>query len=88
MKSRNTFSAVAAVAACALLWAACSRGLAQDRANTATDDIEVLRQKEAMRRTLGYLPQEFGVYPNVSAQRLLEHLPCSREWSTGARALK
>ena len=40
MKSRNAFVAVAAVAACALLWAACSRGLAQDRSNTATDDIE------------------------------------------------
>jgi ABC-2 type transport system ATP-binding protein len=36
-------------------------------------DIDVVRQKEEMRRTLGYLPQEFGVYPNVSAQRLLEH---------------
>ena len=36
-------------------------------------DIDVLRQKDEMRRTLGYLPQEFGVYPNVSAQRLLEH---------------
>jgi ABC-2 type transport system ATP-binding protein len=35
--------------------------------------IDVLRQKEAMRRTLGYLPQEFGLYPNVTAQRLLEH---------------
>ena len=35
--------------------------------------IDVLRQKEEMRRTLGYLPQEFGVYPNVSAQRLLQH---------------
>jgi ABC-type multidrug transport system ATPase subunit len=35
--------------------------------------IDLLRQKEEMRRTLGYLPQEFGVYPNVRAQRLLEH---------------
>jgi ABC-2 type transport system ATP-binding protein len=36
-------------------------------------EIDVLRQKDALRRTLGYLPQEFGVYPGVSAQRLLEH---------------
>ena len=36
-------------------------------------DIDVVRQKDEMRQTLGYLPQEFGVYPNVSAQRLLEH---------------
>ena len=36
-------------------------------------DIDVVRQKDDVRRTLGYLPQEFGVYPGVSAQRLLEH---------------
>ena len=36
-------------------------------------DIDVLREKDAVRRTLGYLPQEFGVYPNVSAERLLDH---------------
>ena len=36
-------------------------------------EIDVLHQKDEMRRTLGYLPQEFGVYPNVSAQRLLQH---------------
>ena len=35
--------------------------------------IDVLRQKDRMRETLGYLPQEFGVYPNVTAERLLEH---------------
>jgi ABC-2 type transport system ATP-binding protein len=36
-------------------------------------DIDVLRDKQKVRETLGYLPQEFGVYPNVSAERLLEH---------------
>ena len=36
-------------------------------------DIDVVQQKEEMRRTLGYLPQEFGVYPGVSAERLLQH---------------
>src|SRR5918998_3125042 len=35
--------------------------------------IDVLREKDRVRRTLGYLPQEFGVYPRVSAERLLEH---------------
>src|SRR5687768_12951314 len=34
--------------------------------------IDVLAQKDAVRRTLGYLPQEFGVYPKVSAEELLE----------------
>ena len=36
-------------------------------------DLDVVRQKDRMRETLGYLPQEFGVYPNVSAERLLQH---------------
>jgi ABC-type multidrug transport system ATPase subunit len=35
--------------------------------------IDVLRQKEEVRKTLGYLPQEFGVYPNVTAEDLLNH---------------
>ena len=35
--------------------------------------IDVLREKDRVRRTLGYLPQEFGVYPSVSAERLLGH---------------
>jgi ABC-2 type transport system ATP-binding protein len=36
-------------------------------------DIDVVLQKDSVRETLGYLPQEFGVYPNVTAERLLEH---------------
>jgi len=36
-------------------------------------DLDVLRDKEAVRRTLGYLPQEFGVYPKVTAEDLLDH---------------
>jgi ABC-2 type transport system ATP-binding protein len=35
--------------------------------------IDMLRDKDAVRRTLGYLPQEFGVYPKVSAEDLLDH---------------
>ena len=35
--------------------------------------IDVVRQKDELRRTLGYLPQEFGVYPKVSAEELLDH---------------
>jgi ABC-2 type transport system ATP-binding protein len=40
---------------------------------TATGAIDVLRDKDEVRRTLGYLPQEFGVYPKVSAEDLLNH---------------
>lgn len=36
-------------------------------------DIDVVNQKEMLRETLGYLPQEFGVYPKVSAEELLDH---------------
>src|SRR6516165_8936566 len=36
-------------------------------------DIDVLRQKDAVRRVLGYLPQEFGLYPKVTAEDLLAH---------------
>ncbi|HEX8154443.1 MAG TPA: ABC transporter ATP-binding protein [Thermoanaerobaculia bacterium] len=35
--------------------------------------IDVVRQKDAVRETLGSLPQEFGVYPKVSAEKLLDH---------------
>src|SRR5262245_10237034 len=35
--------------------------------------IDVLKQKDEVRRTLGYLPQEFGVYPKVSTIEMLTH---------------
>src|SRR5262249_39970106 len=37
-------------------------------------DIDVLADTQALRRTLGYLPQDFGVYPRVSAYEMLDHL--------------
>ncbi|MBD2717279.1 ABC transporter ATP-binding protein [Microvirga sp. STR05] len=36
-------------------------------------DLDVVNQKEAVRQTLGYLPQEFGVYPKASAEELLDY---------------
>ncbi len=38
------------------------------------DGINVLKEPEALRRTLGYLPQDFGVYPRVSAYDMLDHM--------------
>ncbi len=35
--------------------------------------VDVLRERHLVRRTLGYLPQDFGVYPGVSAESLLDH---------------
>jgi ABC-2 type transport system ATP-binding protein len=37
-------------------------------------DIDVIKQKEAVRRRLGYLPQEFGVYPRTTPLVMLRHL--------------
>ena len=37
------------------------------------DGVDVLKDKEGLRRQLGYLPQDFGVYPKVSAETLLNH---------------
>src|SRR5438270_9617277 len=36
-------------------------------------DIDVLREKDKVRRLLGYLPQEFGVYPRITAEAMLNH---------------
>jgi ABC-2 type transport system ATP-binding protein len=38
------------------------------------DDLDVLKQKDEVRKVLGYLPQEFGVYPKMSALDMLRHL--------------
>jgi ABC-type multidrug transport system ATPase subunit len=38
------------------------------------DGVDVLAEPEKLRATLGYLPQDFGVYPRVSAEELLDHL--------------
>jgi len=40
--------------------------------------LDVLRQKDEVRKTLGYLPQEFGVYPKTTAERLLNHFAVLR----------
>jgi ABC-type multidrug transport system ATPase subunit len=37
-------------------------------------DVDVVAEPEKLRRTLGYLPQDFGVYPRVSALDLLDHM--------------
>ena len=44
-----------------------------DSGTVFLDDIDVLKDKDRVRRVLGYLPQEFGLYPKVTAWRLLDH---------------
>ena len=41
--------------------------------DNAHADIDVLREKDTVRRLLGYLPQEFGVYPRITAEAMLNH---------------
>ena len=45
-----------------------------DSGSVTLGDIDVLNDKEAVRKVLGYLPQEFGVYPRTSAVDLLDNL--------------
>src|SRR6476619_6221805 len=44
-----------------------------DSGTVRLGDLDVLRQKDEIRRLLGYLPQEFGMYPKVSAEDMLDH---------------
>ena len=44
-----------------------------DAGTAALDGIDVLRDPAAVRRTLGYLPQEFGLYPRATAEEMLDH---------------
>ena len=45
-----------------------------DSGSIFLDDINILHDKMAVRRVLGYLPQEFDVYPRVKTEELLHHL--------------
>jgi ABC-type multidrug transport system ATPase subunit len=45
-----------------------------DTGSARMGDLDVLQQKDEVRKILGYLPQDFGVYPRISAQDMLDHL--------------
>ncbi|PRX54444.1 ABC transporter ATP-binding protein [Flagellimonas meridianipacifica] len=45
-----------------------------DLGSATLDHIDILNQPADIRKVLGYLPQEFGVYPNITAEQLLNHL--------------
>ena len=45
-----------------------------DQGEIQMDEINVLEQKDDVRKLLGYLPQEFGIYPKVSAEDMLNHI--------------
>jgi len=44
-----------------------------DSGSIMVDGMDVLKQKDDVRKQLGYLPQEFGVYPKISAEMMLDH---------------
>ena len=45
-----------------------------DSGAATLDDIDILNQPAKLRKVLGYLPQEFGVYPKINSEQLLNHL--------------
>ncbi|MCQ8185286.1 ABC transporter ATP-binding protein [Parvularcula maris] len=54
-----------------------------DRGQVTFGGIDVLKNPEPVRRQLGYLPQDFGVYPRISAMKLLDHLAVLKGISNG-----
>jgi len=45
-----------------------------DNGSIFLDDLDVLKEKSQVRKILGYLPQEFGVYPKITPEVLLDHI--------------
>lgn len=45
-----------------------------DSGSAFLNDLDILNNPKELRRTLGYLPQEFGVYPRITASQLLDHM--------------
>ncbi len=45
-----------------------------DSGSIHLDDLDVLHSKSEVRKVLGYLPQDFGVYPRVNAEDMLDHI--------------
>ena len=45
-----------------------------DSGSIMLDDLDVIKNPKALRQVLGYLPQEFGVYPRITASQLLDHM--------------
>jgi ABC-type multidrug transport system ATPase subunit len=52
-----------------------------DQGEIFLGEVNVLKQKDEVRKTLGYLPQEFGVYPKAKAEDMLEHFAILKGFS-------
>jgi ABC-type multidrug transport system ATPase subunit len=55
-----------------------------DQGEVLLGDLDVLKNKEELRRRLGYLPQDFGVYPRVSARDMLDHIALLKGFTKSA----
>ena len=56
-----------------------------DAGSVWLDDLDVLKEKDTVRRLLGYLPQEFGLYPKLSAIDMLTHIAILKGIGGGQR---
>jgi len=56
-----------------------------DSGSMRLGDLDLLKQKDELRKRLGYLPQEFGVYPRISAEDMLDHLAVLKGIGSGQR---
>jgi ABC-type multidrug transport system ATPase subunit len=54
-----------------------------DAGEVSLDGLDVLRRKLEVRKILGYLPQDFGVHPEVTAERMLDHIAMLKGLSDG-----
>jgi len=45
-----------------------------DSGTVTLDGIDVLKDKQSVRERLGYLPQDFGLYPRINAETMLDHI--------------
>jgi ABC-2 type transport system ATP-binding protein len=54
-----------------------------DSGRATLGSIDVLKQKDELRRVLGYLPQEFGLYPKIAAEEMLNHFAALKGIETG-----
>jgi ABC-2 type transport system ATP-binding protein len=57
-----------------------------DSGSIRLGDLDVLGQKDRVRKILGYLPQDFGVYPKISAYDMLDHLALLKGLGKGRKA--
>ena len=54
-----------------------------DSGEIRLDNINVVKQKDTVRRLVGYMPQEFGVYPKTSRLDMLHHLAIMKDVTNG-----